>query len=377
MKKALSLAVALGLGLTTAAYAETTEQKMKRLEAELNALADVVEQQQAKSGDGSSALSRTKIGGYGELHYNNTETDDGSKTKDELDFHRFVLFVSHDFNDKTRFFSELELEHSIAGDGKVGEIELEQAYIEHDITSNLQGKAGVIILPVGIMNETHEPTTFYGVERNPVEKNIVPATWWAGGVGLSGHNATGFSYDALIHEGLNVPDSFKIRSGRQKTGKATAKDFAATGRVKYTGVAGLELGVTGQYQSDFAQGASHGGDATLLETHAVYNKGKFGAKALYARWDLDGAAAKAANKDVQDGGYIEASYKITPKLGTFARYNVWDNGGTGDTEITQADIGVNYWLHDNVVFKADYQNQDANDKSKASDGFNLGVGYQF
>jgi hypothetical protein len=365
-------AIACGLGTMSMASAETTDEKLKRLEAELNELAEAVDNSAS-----NKEASRTKIGGYGELHYNNLESDDASKTKNELDFHRFVLFVSHDFNDKTRFFSEMELEHSIAGDGKKGEIELEQAYIEHDITDNLQGKAGLMILPVGIINETHEPNTFYGVERNPVEKNIIPATWWAGAVGLSGHNANGISFDALLHEGLNIPESFSIRSGRQKTGKATAKDFAVTGRIKYTGIAGLELGATGQYQQDFAQGAAHGGSATLLETHTSYIKGPFGVRALYARWNLDSNSAKGANKDVQEGGYVEASYRLTPKLGAFARYNVWDNGGAGDTEFTQVDLGVNYWLNDHVVFKADYQNQGANDKSKASDGFNLGIGYEF
>lgn len=380
----LFVASLIGLGLIPLASAlspvraETTDQKVQRLQSELNALADVVE---SKGGRSNSSSSQTHVGGYGELHYNHLETDDGSKEKDELDFHRFVLFISHDFNERTKFFSELELEHSIAGEGKKGEIELEQAYIEHKISNSLSGKAGMIILPIGIINETHEPPVFYGVERNPVEKNIIPATWWAGGIGLSGHHPTGLSYDAMIHEGLNTPDTdgkrFTMRKGRQKTGKATAKDLAATGRIKYTGLPGLEIGLTGHYQSDFAQGAAHGGSATLLETHAAYQKGKLGIKTLYARWDLDGAAAKSANKEAQDGAYIEASYKVTPKLGAFVRQSQWDNGGAGDTEFQQTDLGMNYWLNDNVVLKADYQNQSHAKDSKASDGFNLGVGYQF
>ncbi len=369
-------ALCLGLSMAGVVNAETTEQKIERLEAELNALADEVERQQESASEAKTS-GRTKVGGYGELHFNSTETDDGSASKDELDFHRFVLFLNHDFNEKTRFFSELEVEHSSAGDGKGGAVELEQAYIEHDIGSNFQGKAGLILVPVGIINETHEPATFYGVERNVIAKYILPTTWRVGGVGLSGHNAKGFSFDAILHEGLNIPDTFNIRSGRQSTGNAVAKDFAVTGRLKYTGIAGLELAATAQYQSDFAQGAVYGGSATLLETHAAYTRGSIGVRALYARWDLEGSAAQLADKDVQSGGYVEASYKVTPKVGAFVRYNVWDNGGVGDTEITQTDLGVNYWLNDKVVFKADYQNQTASNNSKASDGFNLGMGYQF
>ena len=103
------------------------------------------------------------------------------------------------------FFSELEIEHGVAGESQVGEVEVEQAFVEFDLNDRHTARAGVALLPVGIINETHEPTTFYGVERNPVENNIIPATWWAGGVGLSGEIAPGWGYDVVLHEGLRVP----------------------------------------------------------------------------------------------------------------------------------------------------------------------------
>jgi len=113
---------------------------------------------------------KTHLGSYGELHYNKIEDNK------QIDFHRFVLFLGHDFTDNIRMFSELEVEHSLAGDGKPGEVELEQAYVEMDLSERSAIKAGLFLLPVGILNETHEPNTFYGVERNPVEKNIIPST---------------------------------------------------------------------------------------------------------------------------------------------------------------------------------------------------------
>jgi phosphate-selective porin len=107
-----------------------------------------------ESGSATSAKSswtdRTTIGGYGELHYNNINND-GIDDKNEIDFHRFVLFFGHEFTDKLRFFSEFELEHALAGDGKNGEIELEQAYIEYDIRDNLQTRGGLFLMPVGIL----------------------------------------------------------------------------------------------------------------------------------------------------------------------------------------------------------------------------------
>ncbi len=373
-KKIISLAVAImssALASTTSAYDETTEQKIKRLEAELNELADVVEKQVELSGSASSLINRTKTGGYGELHYNNL---DGKKS--EIDLHRFVLFFSHDFNEKIRFISELEVEHAVSGDGKKGEVEIEQAYVEMDINKKHSAKAGVFLVPVGIINETHEPTTFYGVERNPLEKNIIPTTWWEAGAGLSGRlGSGGFSYDAAITSGLEVdPGSVNIRSGRQNASKATAENMAFTGRLKYTGMPGLELAGTIHAQDDITQ---QGGDgvngAVLTEVHAKLNKGKFGAIAQYASWDIDIDKPSLKNKESQSGFLFEGSYKFTPKLGVFARHVVWSNTDGVDKE--QQNYGINYWPHEDVVLKADIQQQ--NNDAGSADGFNLGIGYQF
>ncbi|OUR67722.1 porin, partial [Cycloclasticus sp. 46_83_sub15_T18] len=244
-------------------------------------------------------------------------------------------------------------------------------------------RAGLFLLPVGIINETHEPPTFYGTERNPVEKNIIPATWWAAGAGSHGELGNGFSYDAYVHSGLEVGSNFKIRDGRQKVSKAKANDLAATGRVKYTGIAGLELSVSAQYQQDMSQGLVDGMDSgTLIETHAIWNTGPFTVKALYAAWDIDGSAVRAAGADKQRGFYLEPSYRISEQFGVFARFNQWDNkagsnsSSAADSEKEQWDIGVNYWPHENVVIKADYQYQ-SNDNGEEQNGLNIGLGYQF
>jgi hypothetical protein len=331
----------------------------------------------------ASWAENNRIGGYGELHYNNLDGKGGAADKDELDLHRFVLFFGHEFNERMRFFSELEVEHSIAGEGKKGEIELEQAYLEFDFGDQHRAKAGLFLVPVGILNETHEPATFYGVERNPVEKDIIPATWWGGGVALSGQLGAGFGYDLALQEGLatTAAKSYKPRDGRQKTSEARATDFATTARLKWTGVPGIELAGSVQYQSDITQGLdATAGSAQLYELHGILNRGAFGLKALYAQWNLDGSGPAAIGADKQAGWYIEPAFRINELWGVFARYNAWDNkaGASGaiNTAKQQTDLGVNYWPHPDVVLKADYQTQD-NDDGKNQNGFNLGVGYQF
>ena len=120
----------------------------------------------------------------------------------------------------------------------------------------------------------------------------------------------------------------------------------------------------------------------LLSAHAIWNISAFQVRALYASWDIDvssNASAADQAKDKQDGYYLEGSWKFMPSAGVFARYNVWDNGGVGDTEKTQTDVGINYWPHESVVIKFDYQKQDHGtvNASSEADGFNIGIGYAF
>jgi hypothetical protein len=353
---------------------ESLEQRLDETDQKLNATADQID-----VGTGSSVFAHTTIGGYGELHYNNYEDEDA-----EVDFHRFVLFFGHEFSDSVRFFSEFELEHSIAGEGKSGEVELEQAYVEIDLNEGLSSKVGLFLIPVGIINETHEPPAFYGVERNGVEKNIIPATWWEAGVAFNYKPTGGVSIDGAVTSGLNVGSDFSIRGGRQKVAKATAENLAYTGRIKYTAIAGLELAATLQYQTDITQGGADdsftapidSADATLLQAHAIYQINDFTVRALYARWDINGVEAKALGRDEQTGWYVEPSYQVNEKIGLFARYSEYDNnaGNSATTAVESTSVGINYYLHENVVVKADYENLGG---ASDSSGFNLGFGYQF
>ena len=376
---------------------EAQQKELEQLKEKLDATADMLEQgnptgERREGSLGAShspfahgSTGRTILGGYGELHYNNLQNQKtgGGTDKKELDLHRIILFLGHEFDQNIRFFSELEIEHGQAGEGKSGgEVAIEQAYLEFDLHDELQSRAGLLLVPVGFINETHEPPVFYGVERNPVESRILPSTWREAGVGLSGRFAQGWSYDLLAHSGLKTAagTNYAVRDGRQSGRNAVANDLAYTGRLKWTGMAGLELGATVQWQTDATQSNdSTAGSASLYEMHAAWNQGPFAARALYAAWNLDGSGPASVGADQQQGWYVEPSYKINPKVGVFARYNAWDNqaGDSADSDYQQVDVGVNYWPHPDVVVKADYQDQSAPNGKDEFDGFNLGVGYQF
>ena len=329
---------------------------------------------------------RTTLGGYGELHYESGDID-------RLDFHRFVVTLGHRFNDRLRLHSELEFEHALIGEGQPGEVELEQAWLEYDFTPSTSGRAGLFLLPVGILNETHEPPTFYGVERNRVETNIIPTTWWEGGAGLSHAMENGLRFDGQVHGGLNVPttgtNAFRVRNGRQKVANSTLRSPALTGRARYTGLPGIELGSTLQQQFDVTQGDPGDPDtaARLWEAHITGSRSiasgvSLGFRALYARWDLSGSRVKAIGRDEQWGWYAEPSVRFATGIGDvglFARYSEDDNtaGDTADSKFGLFTVGTNYWIHPSVVMKLDYDIQDPPAGTKRDDHVNVGLGFQF
>ncbi len=357
---------------------DRTHDAVERTEEKVEATGAALDRGAAALPASASWTARTRIGGYGELHYNNLDS------RKELDFHRFVLFFGHDFTDRFHFDSEVEIEHVTTGEGaeEKGEVSIEQALLSYDLTARTSLLGGLYLVPVGILNETHEPPTFYGVERNPVETFVIPTTWSEAGGGVRGRAPWGMNYEATVGSGLKTAttgaNAYLIRPGRQSASHASADNGAFTGRVRWTAVPGIELATTLQYQTDLTQGKGlpgTGADALLWEAHAIAARGPFALRALYARWDLFGAGPRAAGRDLQYGWYVEPSVRPHPKIGLFARYNEWDNGGTGaNTWKWQANAGFNYWPIPNVVLKFDVQRQGG---AVQDDGFNAGIGYQF
>ncbi|MEZ5557349.1 MAG: porin [Pseudomonadales bacterium] len=370
----------------TRAELEATRGSVQETREQLVATADYVDT--LESSDRSSA---TSIGGYGEMHYSNVDARDADLDYKEADFHRFVMFFGHEFNDRIRFFSEVELEHSLVEDtddgSGAGEVELEQAFVEMDLDDHHYARAGLFLLPIGILNETHEPPTFYGVERNDVESIIIPSTWWEGGIGAGGRYGNGLSWDFAVHTGLEMPTAgggaFAVRSGRQKLSEANADDLAYTLRLRYTGIPGLELAGSYHYQQDPTQLAGDGvDDGRLVSVHGIYDRGPFSLKALWARWQFDGAGIELADADEQTGWYVEPGLRIDLAgldIGIYGRFEDVE-GARAQDRFEQWQVGLSYWPIENVVFKLDYRDREHDLDAQQGRDFNavdLGVGYYF
>ena len=401
MKK---LVLAALLAITPVSFAETLEhveqevhvamETIQLLKAQINALEEAVKMQGAVQeatmtsvAKAAKKFEKIHIGGYGELHYNDTETDAGAKSK-SVDAHRFVLFFGYDFNDKVRFRSEFELEHGLVKDTadgtNGGEVELEQMYIEIDVTDQTSIQTGVILVPVGIMNETHEPPSFYGVERNDVEKYLIPATWWAAGVKVSHKLNNGLRFEAMISEGLKGGTDGYIRGGRQKSASAKANDLAYTARVTYTGIPGLKTSLFYNHQSDFTQDSSDNiEEMDLYGVTAIYNKDGYEVKALHVQADFSGkdetGAFFTAGFDEHQGTFLEVSKRMG-NLGLFVNNSIV-SGEKVSRQYTVMQAGFSYWPQGtNTVLKANFYDKEYSNnnlQTSNSDGFHLGMGYEF
>ena len=403
-KKSLGLAVAAALISSNALAATSVEEKIEILQQEIEALKDQVAKSVGASKTNSKKFSdKTTLGGYGELHYNNFQGDvpvGVTRAKDDVDFHRFVLFFGHRFNDWISLKSELEIEHSNTENG--GAVELEQAYLDFNFSEKLNAKAGLFLMPLGFLNETHEPPTFFGVERNFIETRIIPTTWWEAGVSVYGEVAPGWKYQAGLTSNLDAKDfggfSTKgVREARQNVSNASAENIAVHGRLDYSGLPGLTVGasvVSGNTGQD--NSLLDGADArlTLWDLHARYNVDKLDLRALYAQGHLSDAAKindafglETANRFY--GWYAEAAYHIWKSgdhdLASFIRYEKWDTQAEIPSNIMRDvasnnnvwTMGANYWPHPQVVLKADYQKLDKPDGDKGDKRLNLGLGYMF
>jgi hypothetical protein len=361
----------------------------------------------------ASRFGKTQLGGYAQIDYNQplgNESNNGV-----LDVHRLVLFIGHKFNDRLSFFSEIEVEH-------VKEIFVEQAFLEMKLTPWLNLRSGLILIPMGIVNEYHEPPTFNGVERPNLEKHIIPTTWREIGLGFSGNLPTAsFNYQIYVMNGPLSYDNGEalfggksgMRSGRQKGAKSTFSGSPNLSmKVSYYGFRGLSLGLSGYFgesQSTLYNGLDENNINLVAEADssvvgismigfdARYRIGGFQARGVFNITQFSNTiqyntfTGSDLGSDML-GYYAEVGYnifapskKIQDELIVFSRYEVYNthqnttsessiNSSYNRTDIT---VGLHYKPTPNTSFKADYQIFNNDEDSNGKHQLNFGVGVWF
>ncbi len=350
----------------------------------------------------ASAAPATVISGYGELNYNRPTRNASAA---QTDVRRAVIGIQHRFDEKTKIVSEFEWEHAIASATDAGESAIEQLYVEREFANGMRGKAGLFLIPAGLLNTSHEPTAYYGVERNFVETAIIPSTWREVGIGLSGDLANGLTWDTGLTTGFDITKwdaagsdgrESPLASIHQEGQLAKSRNLSVHGALNWRGVPGLLLGgsvFTGNAGHKTADFAAPDARITVVDLHGRYTPGHWDLSALYARGEIRnvdalnmgfaGAAtpvpasfagwyAQAAYQLLKSGDYVFSPFARYEQFNTARRYSALATAGAPDEKVVT--VGANLRMGEGVVLKADYQ-KFSEDKSR--DRLNLGVGFAY
>ncbi len=338
------------------------------------------------------------IGGYSQIDYVHPKNEVAT-----IDLHRMVLYVGYQFNDKVSFESEVEFEH-------VKELEVEQAFINYRLGSHVTAKAGLMLVPMGLINQTHEPSTFFTVNRPGQDHDIIPSTWAQIGIGFTGSlNNLSLKYQAYIFNGVKsyqegtpfLRGSDGLRKGRQMGADGFSSQANFSAKINYYGIQGLNIGLAGYFgntqTTDLTLKDSYVG-ISMIGLDAVYKRKAFIARGQYVVNNLSNTVAYNAltGRDIgskMEGFYIESAYdvmsfindKSKERLLLFTRYESYDTqaqvAGTLIKDLAfdrnSTTFGLNYFMDSSAVFKMEYKVRDNADINPVANQFNMGIGVTF
>ncbi len=332
------------------------------------------------------------IGGYGQALY-----QDLNGGKNTFDLERAILYVGYKFSEKWVFNSELEIEHGSTS--KSGSTSVEFAYLDYLHSEIFGVRVGLVLIPMGFINELHEPATYLSAARPETERRIIPSTWRENGLGVFG-DAGPVSYRVFVVNGLDATgfSASGLRGGRQKGSKAMADDFAIVARVDWTDTPGLLAGFSAYHGGSGQDQAGLGStDTTIVEVHAEWKSGPLWLRGLWAQATVDdvaqlnaagGLTGAASVGEELNGGYVEAGYDILSFLAPdsdaalrrFVRFETLDtqadfpsgfmSASSNDLDIVT--LGLQYEPYPSLVFNLDFQDRDDGD-----DRVHFGMGYAF
>jgi hypothetical protein len=401
--------------------AQSQSPEIAELQRKVDVLAEEVERLRSGEAETDVPLERTRqlglgpsaaavygksrgfsLAGYGEFLYENfaarNQTGTSVSRPTQWDSLRAVIYAGYRFNDRVVFNSEIEVEHA-------NEIWLEFAYIDYTLRPEATLRGGLVLVPMGLMNEFHEPNVFFGARRSETESRIIPSTWRENGFGVLG-SAGIFSYRAYVVNGMNAAgysaDGF--RGGRQRGSRARAGDMAVVGRLDVTPIPGVFFGgsvysggsAQNQYQVD---GRTIQAQTTIGEIHGQAQFRGLDLRGLFARTHLGDAVelnrarnltGTASIGKAMQGGYAQVGYnvlsQVRPDLALtpyyrYERVNTQRKTASGFAADPARDgtfhtLGAEFRPIDSVVIKADHQ-WSRNRANTGVNQVNIALGYSF
>ena len=398
-------------------------------------------------------LGRLTVGGYGEValtrnfysdnvyRYSNPEAHRG-KQHGRFDIPHAVIYIGYDFGKGWSMQTEVEFEHLGTGSAverefeeageweaeieQGGEVELEQFWIQKSFFPELNVRAGHIVVPVGGLNNAHEPLNFFTVYRPEGEYTILPSTWHDTGISvwgdvplgkkgasmryeaqvLAGLDAMMFSRDKFIHNGAHSAFEFKV-----------ANNYGGAFRLDFLPVEGLRLGLSGfagntvnntypreqlseQYnvKGTLLVGAfdmQYKGHGVIVRANADYGHlsdaatvsklkaRRSGGDSPYSSAPVATAAAAAGCEAGLDIFHFIPRLRGTQAFYLFGRYEYYDSyipaagdaGGFDFTSRHRVVAGINYFPIPQIAVKAEYAHRFLRRDFNPEPSVSLGIAY--
>ena len=419
MKTKIKLALSAALILSSGLYAdnkadiETLKEQLKELQEMTQILTDetsdlktgfnytTVDKDKTFSGLGAAASkvyyskSPLSIGGYGEMFYATKTTEGATAGESVIDVYRFVPYIGYKFTDNIILNTEIEFEHggskqnTTDPDLSGGYVIVEFMYLDFLINENINARLGNFLVPMGLINERHEPTLFTTVQRPETSRYLLPSTWHESGAMIFGNIGNNISYKVA---GITAIDTLEngsswLRDGRAGSLKQKNPEFAGVVRVDYTGVNGLLVGASAYYGTS---GIGEDSTTFMYDIHGDYKVAGFRAYGVYTQTIRSNAETIANGVEEAKGGFLNLSYDVLTttqsefSLPVFAQYeSVNPQAKFADAisynAVNTTTVGVNFFPHKQTVLKADYAmaDNDYSNSGKSSDTFSLSMGFIF
>jgi len=354
------------------------------------------------------SISSTSIGGYVEGN-TNYFVEDGVSEGFSMELRRFNIFLFSQVSQRIRFLSELEFEHGTE------EIALGTALVDFQLGRGLVLRGGIILTPLGYMNQNHDSPRWDFVERPLVTTDIIPSTLSEVGFGAYGRFTSGdliFSYDVYLTNGLgaavltNETGRTDIPSGKDEElfGEDNNGSPAISGRLalRHTGLGEVGVSYYGGYYNDFQVEGEQVDEKRWMGIAALDFRGDIGptsirGEVVYASVDVPESLSEV-HGDTQWGAYLDVLMPVwRPRFLGYTDavvtaglrletvdYNVGTFSSTGSEigdQVTAIVPSISFRPTADTVFRVNYRYHwvtdfQGNDASRIA-GFQLGLATYF
>ena len=394
------------------------------------------------------AQQRLRVGGYGEIALSRNFYSDhvyrytsasahAGESHGRFDVPHAVIYLGYDFGKGWSVQTEIDFEHTGTGAAvekefeeageweteieKGGEVELEQFWIQKSFAPQFNVRMGHFVVPVGALNNAHEPLNFFTVYRPEGEYTILPSTWHDTGISLwgragdwryelqliAGLDAYLFSRDNFIKKGAGSPFEFKVAN---QYGLATRIDNYSVRnlRVSLSGFYGRAMHNTYPYEAPSERYAGVKGRTAVGALDFEYKSTRLVARGNFDYGYVGDAAAistmkrnRTANAAPYDKSAVaqnamaagfEAGYDILPwfaprdpaqKLFVFGRYEFYNSyiPGPGQSDNVpytakhRIAAGINWLPIPQIAVKAEYSHRFLPSQYNSEPSVSIGIAY--